>query len=64
MVHQERDGAAMGTAPKTVIELFVGAYGKRRGLFLMKRAQPQKVNAAFSKLHVPADDVNNVDPGK
>ena len=61
MVHQERDGAAMGTAPKTVIELFVGAYGKRRRLFVVKGAAALEfTRAGRLELHVFANNIDHV----
>lgn len=54
----------MRPTAKAMIELLARANRKRGGLFVMKGAQAEKVNATFSELYVAPDDIDNVDSGE
>ncbi len=54
----------MGSATKTVIELFGGADSKRGTFFVVKRAKAKQVGPTLSQLHVTPDDVYDINPGE
>lgn len=64
VLHQKRDGAAVLTTTKTVIELFGGTDSKGRRLFLVERAKAKQVGTALSKLYVASNHVDDVDAGQ
>ena len=64
MLYEESECAAMRPASKAVIELLRGTDSKRRGFFVVKGAQPEQVDAPFLQLHIPSDDIRDINAGK
>ena len=61
MLHQKADRRAVRTATEAMVELLGGTHGKRRGLFVVKRAQPHQVGTALLQLDVLAHHIDNID---
>jgi hypothetical protein len=64
VLHQEADGAAVGTAAEAVKELLVAADREGRGLFAVKRAQALEILAGLAQRHVTLDQLDDVDAGQ
>src|SRR5262249_48328218 len=62
MLHQKTEDIATGMAAKAIKKPLHGAHGKRRGLLLMKRAQPLSVSASPLQLDIVADDIDDIRP--
>ncbi len=54
----------MGSATKTVVELFGGTYRERGTFFVVKWAKAKQVGPTLSQLHVSPDDVYDINPGE
>jgi hypothetical protein len=50
----------MGTAAKTVIELFAWTDGERGGFLAMKRAKSTEIRTRFFQAHMGTDHLNNI----
>ena len=61
MLHDEADGIAAFATTKTFINLFAWRYRKRRGFFIVKRAQAQVAGTPFFQFYKLADNINNID---
>ncbi len=64
MLHQERNGGAMGSATKAVVKLFSWADSKRWGFFVVKGTQTKQVGPALTQLYVSPDDIYYIDTGE
>ena len=62
--HQETNGVAMRTTPKTVIKLLGGAYGERRSFFTVKRAARGVICSGFLERQSPLNDIDDIYPVK
>src|SRR5690606_17495821 len=54
---EKADRRSVCAAAKAMIELLCRADRERRGLFCVKRTEPQEVGSALFELHVSPDDV-------
>ena len=61
MLHQETHGIAAASATKTFIQFFRGRYGKRGGLFVVKRAKSQVIGTPFFQFYEFAHHIMDVD---
>jgi len=57
MFHDEMDRIATLATPKTFEYSFGWGYGKRPGLFIVKRTKPQQVHSPFSERHKISDNI-------
>ena len=60
VLHQEPDNGPMGATAEAVIELFAGAHGERRRLFVVERATNLVFLAGLLEGNVRADDLDDV----
>ena len=62
MLHEEVDRIAAFATPETLVDLLAAGNGEGGGFFVVERAEPHVVGAAFLQFNEGTDDFHNVYP--